>query len=121
MMVLSVLRPDASLPEFLAHRARSAGRLRLALDVALGIAGTSAVLYWKPTASLILASAALCFFAYGSWGLVDRAHSYALPKGKRIVTSFLEIICVFLAALGSVAAAGILFGVWAAAIGTWIS
>jgi hypothetical protein len=53
MMVLSVLRPDASLPEFLAHRARSAGRLRLALDVALGIAGTSAVLYWKPTASLI--------------------------------------------------------------------
>lgn len=121
MMVLSVLRPDASLPEFLAHRARSAGLLRLALDAAIGVAAFAGVLYWKPSAALILASAGLCFFAYGAWGMVDRAHSYAVPKGRRIVISFFEIFCALFAAVGIVGVAGVLFGVWAAAIGTWIS
>jgi len=121
MMVLSVLRPDASLPEFLANRARSAGLRRLALDVAVGAAGFAAVVYWRPTASLILASVALCFFAYGSWGLVDRAHSYVVRKGRRIVSSFFEILGALFVAIGIFAIAGILFGVWAAAIGTWIS
>ena len=36
MMVLSALRPDASLSEFLAHRARSASVRRLAIDAVIG-------------------------------------------------------------------------------------
>jgi hypothetical protein len=48
MMVLSALRPDASLPEFLAHRAKAASVRRLSIDLAIGVAGLAAALHWRP-------------------------------------------------------------------------
>lgn len=121
MMVLSALRPDASLPEFLAHRARSASLWRLAIDTVMGAAVSAAVVWWRPTASLVLASVALCFFSYGAWGLLDRARSNAELANRTFLGRLIDIVCALCAALGVLAAAGFLLGVWAIALGTWIS
>lgn len=120
-MVLSGLRPDASLSEFLAHRARSASIRRLSMDVAVGVAGASAAIWWRPAAWLVLTSLAWCFFAYGAWGLADRARSRLAIRDNRIVSASLDALCGAMAAFGVVAAAGLLLSVWAIALGTWIS
>lgn len=121
MMVLSALRPDASLPEFLAHRARSASVWRLAIDAVMGGTAAAAVLWWRPTAALLLASAALCFFTYGAWGLLDRVRSSAGVADGNLLRGLLDAMCALCALLGAFAAAGVLLGVWAMALGTWIS
>jgi hypothetical protein len=121
MMVLSALRPDASLSEFLAHRARSASIRRLSIDLAVGIAAASAALWWRRAAWLVLTSLAMCFLAYGAWGLADRARSRVAARENRLVHAFLEALCAAMAALGVLAAAGLLLSVWAIALGTWIS
>jgi len=121
MMVLSALRPDASLPEFLAYRARSASIWRLAIDAVMGAAVCAAVVWWRPTASLVLASAALCFFWYGAWGMLDRVRSRAGVADGNLFRGLIDAMCALCALLGAFAAAGVLLGVWAMALGTWIS
>jgi len=121
MMVISALRPDASLPEFLAHRARSASVRRLSIDLAVGGAGFSAALRWRPTGWLVVASLALIFFAYGGWGIVDRARSFTATRDDRLARKLLDALCFVLGAVGVLAAAALLYSIWAAALGTWIS
>jgi hypothetical protein len=121
MMVLSALRPDASLPEFLAHRARSASVRRLSIDLAVGLAGFAGALHWRPAGWLVVASLALIFFAYGGWGIADRASSIATTRGNRLVRALLDALCFLLVAAGLIAAAALLYTVWAVALGTWIS
>ncbi len=121
MMVLSALRPDASLPEFLAHRARSASIHRLSIDLVVGITGSWAAIQWRPSAWLVLMSIALCFASYGAWGLADRARSHIAAGGHRILTGSMEALCALLGFAGVLAAAGVLLSVWAFALGTWIS
>jgi fatty acid desaturase len=121
MMVLSALRPDASLPEFLVHRARSASVRRLSIDLALGVAGFAAALHWRPTAWLVVASLGMIFFAYGGWGISDRSRSIATMRDNRRSRALLEVLCFALAAAGVLATAALLYTVWAMALGTWIS
>lgn len=120
MMVLSALRPEASLPEFLAHRARSASIRRLSLDLLAGLAALSALLWWRPEGLLVVGSAALGFAAYGAWGIADRARSATAATDRRILIP-LDVLCGLLAAVGVLATAVLFFGVWAIALGTWIS
>jgi hypothetical protein len=121
MMVLSALRPDASLPEFLTHRARSASVRRLSIDLAIGLAGFAAALRWRPPAWLVVASLALIFFAYGGWGIADRARSMAASRNSRHLRAMLDALCFLLGGAGVIATAALLYSVWAAALGTWIS
>jgi hypothetical protein len=121
MMVLSVLRPDASLPEFLAHRAKSASARRLSIDLLVGLAGLAAALYWRPSAWLVLASLALCFFAYGGWGIADRARSSTATGAHVLLRAMTEALCALMIAAGMLAVGSLLFSVWALALGTWIS
>jgi len=121
MMVLSALRPDASLAEFLVHRARSASFQRLSIDVAAGIAGSSAALWWRPSGWLVVTSVALVFFAYGGWGLADRARSSKTAQEHRVLRGSMETVCALFGATGLLAAAALLYSVWAIALGTWIS
>jgi hypothetical protein len=121
MMVLSALRPDASLPEFLVHRARSASIRRLAADAAAGAAACAAALWWEPTGWLVFASVALCFFAYGAWGVLDRARSRPEVTNRALLAGVVDAMGALSALLGALAAAGVLLGVWALALGTWIS
>jgi hypothetical protein len=121
MMVLSALRPDASLPEFLAHRAKSASVRRLSIDIAVGAAGFAAAFYWRPTVWLVVASVAVIFFAYGGWGIADRARSAAAERTSRVSRALLDALCLVLGAAGVLATAVLLYSVWALALGTWIS
>ena len=121
MMVLSALRPDASLPEFLTHRARSASVRRLAADALAGGVACVAAVWWRPTGWLVLASVALCFLSYGAWGALDRARARPGVTDKAWLAGVVEAMGVLSALLGALAAAGVLLGVWALALGTWIS
>jgi hypothetical protein len=121
MMVLSALRPDASLPDFLVHRARSASARRLSIDLVIGVAGVAAALHWRPVAWLVVVSLALIFFAYEGWGISDRARSIAATRDSRLSLTLLDALCLLLAAVGGLATAGVLYGMWALALGTWIS
>jgi hypothetical protein len=121
MMVLSVLRPDAGLFEFLAHRARTASGRRLGLDVGVGATGVGAVLRWHPAASLLIASAAIVLFSYGAWGLLDRGRSILSGRGSPRAANALDALGALSALLGVLGAGGVLLAVWAAALGTWIS
>ena len=121
MMVLSALRPDASLPEFLAHRAKSASVRRLSIDLIIGLAGFAAALRWRPSGWLVVASLALCFVAYGGWGIADRVRSNVVKGDGRLPRALLDALCILLGAVGALATASLLFGVWAIALGTWIS
>jgi hypothetical protein len=121
MMVLSVLRPDASLPEFLAHRAKSASVRRLSIDLVIGLAGFSAAVHWSPSAWLVLASLALCLFAYGGWGIADRARSSTATSDNLLLRALTETLCTLMIAAGTLAVGSLLFSVWAIALGTWIS
>jgi hypothetical protein len=121
MMVLSALRPDAGLFEFLAYRARSASMRRLAIDAAVGAGAFVAALRWHHASHVVIAGAAALLFAYGAWGLLDRARfSLANRLGPRTAGLF-DALCALCATLGALAVAAILLAVWALAIGTWIS
>jgi hypothetical protein len=63
---------DVSLPQFLSARARRASDARLALDVACGFVVAIVAVLWRGPAWHVIASAAICFLAYGSWGIADR-------------------------------------------------
>jgi hypothetical protein len=121
MMVLSVLRPDAGLFEFLAHRARTASVRRLGLDVAVGATAVASALRWHPAASLLIASAATVLFSYGAWGLLDRGRSILASRGLSRAASALDALSALSALLGVLGAGGVLLAIWAAALGTWIS
>ena len=71
-MIDTVPRPDASLPEFLAARARHATDTRLALDALAGLLLGAGVAYWNGPGTRFLMSVGACFFAYGVWGIADR-------------------------------------------------
>ena len=62
-----------------------------------------------------------CFFAYGGWGLVDRARSRDATQRNEALRFLADVACGFMTALGTLALATLLYSVWAIALGTWIS
>lgn len=121
MMVLSAVRPDAGLFEFLSHRARSAPVRRLGIDAVGGAAILVAALRWNPAAQPLIESAATLLFSYGAWGLLDRARSRFSNRGRLRTARLFDALCVLSVALGVLATSGVLLAVWAIALGTWIS
>lgn len=121
MMVLSALRPDASLPEFLAHRARSASISRLVAEQVAALSMLAATLWWTPRAQMLIACAAICVASYATWGLLDRARAVATGRGRPKTARALHVTGVFVAAIGIGAGCGVLLSIWAYALGTWIS
>ena len=121
MMVLSALRPDAGLGEFLAHRARSAPVARLAGEAVAAAALVAAALWWNPKAQLLIVTSAGCFLCYAVWGLLDRARSHIVARGATAAARTLQGLCVMCAVLGVLAGAGFVLSIWAMALGTWIS
>jgi hypothetical protein len=75
----------------------------------------------RPTGWLVLASAALCFVSYGAWGILDRVRSRSPSTVKPSLSGLVDATCVLFALLGALSAAGVLLGVWALGLGTWIS
>ena len=120
MMVLSALRPDASLPEFLAHRARATSVRRLQIDLLVSLGIVAAELWFRYNRWLPVVSVAVCLGAYAMWGLIDRARADSASPSK-LTGGVLDAVSAFLVALGIVALGALLLSVWAVALGTWIS
>lgn len=119
-MIDTVPPPDASLPEFLAARARHSSDARLAVIAVAGFAGLILSAVWAGTAWLVFASASACMLGFGAWGIADRElgeRGGASPGARRA----LRAIRAAAAAVGT--AGGILFlgSALAVALGTIIS
>ena len=120
-MINPALRPDASLSEYLAARARSSSDGRLVVDVMAGACAAIAVAAWRPTGWLCLIGAAACFVAFGAWGIADRElgeRTETSREGMRIVLVIARALAL---GLGVLAAALALFAALALTLGTWIS
>jgi hypothetical protein len=116
-MANSALRPGASLPELLAARARGASDGRLVLDVAGGLLVGAIALFWRPPAWVLIVSAALCFAAFGAWGIADRElhdRPEAAVMTSRRLLRVLRAVAVIVGTLATVtllvAALGVLLG-----------
>ena len=120
-MMNPALRPDASLPEFLAARARAASDGRLVVDVIVGCSAALAIAVWRPTGWVTLLGAALCLAAFGAWGIVDRELRERVGAPPTLLLQSLALIRVAAAAIGALAAVTALFSVLGIVLGTWIS
>lgn len=117
----SLVRNDATLSELLTARARGASDRRLALDSALGVLAACALAWWRPMAWVPLLGAALCFAAFGAWGIAMRelgepasvhasgtVHALHALRGAAVVTGAAGVALLLLGGLGTL-------------LGTWIS
>jgi type VI protein secretion system component VasF len=119
-MMNPALRPDASLPEFLAARARAASDGRLVVDVIVGCCAALGVAVWQPLGWLVLLGVSVCLAAFGAWGIVDRELRERENAPDARVVRLLSIVRVAVAALGALAAVTALFSVLGVVLGTWI-
>lgn len=120
-MMNPALRPDASLADYLAARARASSDGRLVVDVILGACAAIAVAAWRPAGWLCLIGAAACFVAFGAWGIADRELGERAGTARDAMRSLLVAVRTLAVALGVLASALALFAGLALTLGTWIS
>lgn len=120
-MIDSIPRPDANLPEFLAGRARHASDARLALDAIGGFVLSLVALLWRGPDWHLVLCIALCFLAFGVWGIADRELGERLGSGSQGIVRFLQVARVVATAIGSLAAAILLVLALGIALGRMIS
>src|SRR5437660_12466307 len=113
--------PEITLWGFLADRARRASDTRLVIDAIGGVCASVFVIAWRPKGWLLFVSAAVCFLAYGAWGIVDREVRDPQPeRGPRRVVALIAARGSA-AALGAAAFVTMLLSFLAIALGTIIS
>ena len=107
-----------TLATVLVRRARSASDGRLVLDAAGGLIATVVVLVLHPPGWPVIASAALCFLAFGVWGISDRTirESDAGTQGRA-----LHALRAAAAALGVLGGVALAISAMFLMLGTWIS
>jgi hypothetical protein len=113
--------PSVSLADALAHHARVAPPLRLALDIGTGVVVLAAAIFWRPAAWFVLACAALCFAMFGIWGVADRSLDRFTTHDRQLLAGVLRIARVAAATVGVLAAATMLLSLAGSAMGVWIS
>jgi hypothetical protein len=108
-----------TLPALLARRARRASDGRLTLDAAGGLIAAALLLELRPPAWPPMVSAALCFLAFGVWGISDRALRESEHGGtSRRAWQTLRAVAV---ALGIASSVALVATAMAIMLGTWIS
>ena len=117
----SVIRNDASLRELLVERARGASDRRLAVDAGLGTLVACALAFWRPAAWLPLFGAALCFAAFGAWGIAMRELGERASRGETSGGRALHALRMIAALAGGAGVALLLLGGLGTLLGTWIS
>lgn len=111
---------DASLPEFLAERARTSSDTRLLVDAIAGLVVAVTFSIWRIPAWYLLAAAGACFLFYGIWAIAGRELAEA-PAGaprRRVILKGLSLVS---ATAGFAAAAFLVLAVMAKLIGRVIS
>ena len=121
MMVLSALRPDASLVEFLEHRARSTSITRLVSQAIVGFVlvtgGFGRLTFARP----LVGTLAGVFFCYAAWGLLERARSYSVKRGWTLTAQYLRFLCALFVGAGVVSGLGLILAIWFVALGSsWV-
>jgi hypothetical protein len=120
-MVNSAFRPDESLPDALAARARAVSDGRLAIDVALGLITAAGAALWRPTGWLVPFSAAVCFAAFGAWGIADRELSERARESSARLVRILTALQAVAVLVGSLAALVLIFSALGFVLGRMIS
>jgi hypothetical protein len=120
-MANSVMRPDASLTEVLAQRARGASDGRLALDVVGGLFVALVFVLWRPAAWLIPFGVGLAFLSFGVWGITDREIGERSASSAHRMVPALRAGRAAAALVGALALFLALFSALGVALGTWIS
>jgi hypothetical protein len=120
-MIDSIPRPDASLPEFLAARARHASDGRLVANAIAGATGAFGVAFWGGPGWYLLLAIAVCFFAFGLWGIADRELGERAGAGSRATLFLLMAIRGVAAMLGFIAAAFLMMSLLGKSLGRIIS
>ncbi len=116
--------PDQrTLPALLAERARRASDARLALDVGGGVLAATAALWLRPPGWALLVAAALCFAAFGGWGIADRAVRERPADAHASSRALLALRAAraTAAVLGALAGLALALLLFTLALGTWIS
>ena len=121
MMVLSAVRPDASLLEFLQGRARAASVRRLVVEVIAPLALVAGVFGAFRYATPVVVTLAGTFFCYAAWGLVDRARSYTAVRGRTMTAQYLRVLCALLVGIGVLSGVGSILAIWFVVLGSaWV-
>jgi hypothetical protein len=121
-MIDTVPRPDATLPEFLAARARHASDARLVAYACGGFVLLIVALVWRGSAWHVLVSLAMCVLTFGVWGIADR--ELGERSGGNVSTRtlvMLRVVRVIAATLGAAAFVALLVSAMAIALGRMIS
>ena len=111
---------EENLGTVLAQLARRTPDGRLVLAAAAGIVAALAAVVLKPPAWFPLLAAGVCLVSFGVWGIADRIlHERPAPvsSGQALLRA-MRVIAVVLGIVGGVALA---LGVFALAMGNWIS
>ncbi len=116
-MVSTIPAPDETVTEFLAARARHSSFRRLAADAAGGLLVATAVSLWRGPGWFFVGSLAICFFAYGIWGITDRHVGSDHSKKASLLLS-LRAARTLATILGFAAAFFIVMGAVGIAIGS---
>lgn len=118
-MIDTIPRPNASLDEFLAARARHASAGQLYTDAIAGILAAALVWYWRGAFWTLLLPFSIAVAAFGVWGVIDRLLAER-PVGTR-VRVVLKTVRVLVAVAGFGAGAFLLMVLLARSLGTIIS
>ncbi len=121
MMVISALRSDGTLLEFLESHARVepvrwlVGRAIVALAVVGGGFGP------LPFGRQVIGPLALTYFSYAAWGLLDRGRSYSVEREWTRRARYLNVLCQLFVVIGVASALGFILSVWFLALGSaWV-
>jgi len=120
-MVLSALRPDASLIEFLEYRARSASIRRLVAQSIVAFALVTGGFGRLPFARSIVGTFGGVCFCYAAWGLIDRAQSYSANRSWTLGAQYLRLLSALFVGIGVLSGLGFLLAIWFLALGSaWV-
>jgi len=120
-MIDSIPKPDASLPEFLAARARRSSDTRLVLDATGGFTVAVSAALWAGPGWHLLLGAGACFFAFGLWGIADRELGERGDAGPRAALLLLQAARVASCVIGAAGLAVLLLSFLGLALGRLIS
>ena len=116
-----IVHPGESLPAFLARRARGASDVRLALDLGGGVLAAGAAALVRLPAWPALMCAAVCFAAYGGWGIADRELSERAGNADAGMDRALRAARAAAAAVGAGAGGALVLSLLSFIFHGWIS
>ena len=120
-MVLSSLGSDASIVDYLEHRARQHTVIGLVARTAIAFAVVVGGIRFLGSAKAAVVTFALTYFAYAAWGLLDRARSRALFHEWRRASEYLRLLCSLLVVVGVLSGIGLLLSVAFVLLGSaWV-